>query len=339
MTPVPNSVSFFDRYSREYRPVGEIFPLGNAGGLSGARFWRFSATRGEFLLRRWPASETDAEWLRRRLGWIRLVADLPFVPAPVPALDGQVLQVDLGRFWHLEPWMSGLAETSRPPSEACVNAAMKGLALVHQRWEPLASAGLSPGLKLRMTELDALAHGALATLRRAVSESLDGPERRTAMHWIDEAPRLLEGVRRETRRAVEVAVTLQPTLRDVRSDHLLFTGDQLSGLVDFGALAIESPASDLARLLADWFEPDDPRRSRAVSAYEQVRPLDPRTRGLIPLFERSADLLLGGRWIRWRFVEHRDFDDTNTAIRGLETGLQRLRRRIAYEVGLSILNG
>lgn len=329
MSPGSDLGALLDRYPLAFRPVGPLSPLGNSGGLSGARLWRYSAPRGEFLLRLWPESEMDAERLRLRLEWVGLLDALPFVPRPVTALDGQALQAFDRRFWHVEPRMPGEAEAMRPPSEVRVRASMEALALVHRRWERLCSTGPSPGLKLRLDETETLASGGLANLRDAVSRTSDSAERRIAMGWIEEAPRLLPTIRKELGRAVETPVTLQPSMRDVRSDHLLFTGDRLTGLVDFGALAIESPASDLARLLADWFEPDDPGRSTALSAYEQVRPMDSRW---IALFERSADLLLGSRWIRWHFVAHREFDKAGAALLGLETALHRLRRRIVSEV-------
>lgn len=329
-------LGLMERYALAYRPVGRLEPLGNAGGLSGARLWRYQAPRGEFVLRLWPESETDEARLGRRFEWMEALDALPFVSRPVVALDGRALQSFLGRWWHVEPWMPGACEAGRPPSEARVRAGLEGLARVHGPWERFGSVGASPGLKARLKELDWLSREGGKPLRDAVLAAPDGPECQAALAWLDEAPRLFPGVRRELGRAVEWAVPLQPTLRDVRSDHLLFSGDQLTGLVDFGALEVESPAADLARLLADWFEPKDKRRRAALEAYERVRRLDSRTAALVGLFEWSADVLLGARWVRWRFVERRVFEDEAASLRGLETGLQRLRRRVASEVGRSI---
>ena len=51
---------------------------------------------------------------------------------------------------------------------------------------------------------------------------------------------------------------LQPCLRDARPEHFLFDGDQLSGLVDFGAMAVDSVVGDLARLIGEWLDDDRP---------------------------------------------------------------------------------
>ena len=42
------------RYPRPFRPMDEPEPLGGAGGLSGARLWRYRSERGPLVLRAWP---------------------------------------------------------------------------------------------------------------------------------------------------------------------------------------------------------------------------------------------------------------------------------------------
>ena len=44
--------------------ASQIEPLGAAGGMSGALFWRVTSPRGVFALRRWPAEHPTAERLR-----------------------------------------------------------------------------------------------------------------------------------------------------------------------------------------------------------------------------------------------------------------------------------
>ena len=105
-----------------------------------------------------------------------------------------------------------------------------------------------------------------------------------------------------------------------------FENDQLSGLVDFGAMGIESVATDLARLIGEWFDGEPNTRSEALTAYEQVRPLDPGEARLIPVFEATTALLIGERWARWHFVENRHFDDPEAVSKGLDRGLGRLER-------------
>ncbi len=121
-------------------------------------------------------------------------------------------------------------------------------------------------------------------------------------------------------------MALQPCLRDARPEHLLFTGDRVTGLVDFGAMAIESVAADLSRLLADWVDGERPARADALDAYSAVRSLDDAESDLLRVFEDSADLLGGGHWVRWHFVEGRVFNDPEAVLKGLERGADRAAR-------------
>ncbi len=85
-------------------------------------------------------------------------------------------------------------------------------------------------------------------------------------------------------------------------------------------------AGDLARLIGEWLEGDTRARGDALEAYERIRPLQPAEIILIGVFETSADLLIGERWLRWHYVESRRFDDSQAVSKGLARGLKRLER-------------
>jgi homoserine kinase type II len=137
------------------------------------------------------------------------------------------------------------------------------------------------------------------------------------------APRLRDPLRLAAGRTVP----LQPCLRDARPDHFLFVGDQVSGLVDFGAMDVDCLAGDLARLIGDWLDGSPAARAEALTAYEAVRPLATVESALVAVFEAAADLLIGANWIRWHYVEDRRFDDPRTVSQGIARGLERLERR------------
>ncbi len=118
----------------------------------------------------------------------------------------------------------------------------------------------------------------------------------------------------------------------MRPDHLLFRGDRLTGLIDFGTAAIDSVAFDLGRLLVEWVGPHGPGRTMALAAYESVRPLEPVERELVAAFERTIALLTGYHWIRWQFLERRRFEDPGAVLEGLRRGLDRLAE-LATSVG------
>src|SRR5579864_5400676 len=92
------------RYPATARPSSEPEPLGNAGGLSGARLWRFASGRGPLVARVWPPHGPDRAALQRVHLWLGQAGHTGFVPVPVPALDGQTLLQHAGRLWELAPW-------------------------------------------------------------------------------------------------------------------------------------------------------------------------------------------------------------------------------------------
>ena len=60
-------------------------------------------------------------------------------------------------------------------------------------------------------------------------------------------------------------IRVQPCLRDARPEHFLFEGDRLSGLVDYGAMGVDSVAGDLARLWASgWTAIQPPAAQRSI---------------------------------------------------------------------------
>ena len=71
-------------------------------------------------------------------------------------------------------------------------------------------------------------------------------------------------------------------------------------------------------------------RAKALEAYEAVCPLKPAEVTLIGVFESSADLLIGERWLRWHFLENRRFDDRTPSPKASHAGLRRLERLASH---------
>src|SRR4051812_49800653 len=93
------------RYPAIDRPCRPPEALGNAGGWSGARLWRYESGRGPLVARAWPADGPGREALGQIHRWLEAVADLGFIPVPLSALDGRTLQEQGGRFWEVVPWL------------------------------------------------------------------------------------------------------------------------------------------------------------------------------------------------------------------------------------------
>ncbi len=317
------------RFPRHAQPLHfcDVEVLGGCGGHSGALLWRYRAPMGPIAARAWPTNVQSLQHVLTIHRWLSEAGDLGFLPVPIAAQDGQTVERCDGRFWELAPWLEGQPERNRPPDEERVQAAFRALARLHRRLGGHATVGRSPGLAKCIVELEKLDTQGYHALESALHQAPAGELRVAGFRWLDlakaTAPRLQPGLHD----AARLAVPIQPCLRDARPEHFLFQGNELTGLVDFGAMGVETVAADLARLTGEWLADDQALRSLAVAAYEGIRPLDPSEVALSSAFEAAADLLIAGHWLAWRFLEKREFEDPMAVPRGIARGLQRLQRR------------
>src|SRR5688572_15466604 len=101
--------SLLERYPIDCQPT-QVEPLGSAGGMSGAQFWRIQAPRGVLALRRWPTEHPSPT----RLEFIHAVIEdagrtLDFLPVPITTRNGETFICDYRHLWDLAPWMPGAA--------------------------------------------------------------------------------------------------------------------------------------------------------------------------------------------------------------------------------------
>jgi Phosphotransferase enzyme family len=320
----------FARYCSRFQPLSPLVSLGGGGGLSGAKLWRFGAEHGELLLRAWPPHGLGREHIEQVHRWLRSTADLEFVPVPIGDRADRSLQEWHGILWEITTWHAGKSDLSRPPGLESLRLAFTGLAMFHERFAGERVEAVSAGLRQRHDAIGRLVHGGFRTLEIAINRQneIGAPDRKVALAWLAlarrVAPVLLDPVGRASGRMIRV----QPALRDARPEHFLFEGSRLSGLVDFGAMGVESVAADLARLMGEWLAGDPAAWREALAAYERIRPLDPDETRLINVFETTTALLIGERWARWHYVENRGFDDPQAVSNGLQRGLMRLQRLV-----------
>lgn len=307
-------------------------------GFSGAMVWHLTAEFGEFALRGTPENQVD---LRRLAGLHRLLqhldkAGITEIAVPVRTSSGQTFQTRRSLVWQLEPWRPGRADFQESPTPARLAAASQLLARWHraaatfvaipgeQPWFFVREAP-SPTVQERRGELQSYSSTVRARIKselqwRAQNDPLPQLGLRVLELFEQTAPRIageLDAFR-------EITVLLQPCLRDVWHDHLLFAGDEVTGLIDPHACRSDCVATDLSRLLRSLLKSDRPRWDWAIQQYETLRPLTLTERALIEVFDRSSVLLSGMTWLRWICLEQRRIDAPERVLSRLQEWLGAL---------------
>jgi Ser/Thr protein kinase RdoA (MazF antagonist) len=328
-----------DQFGQEFRPRN-VTPLGNAGGFSGARLWKLLPAGGEALcLRQWPAEHPGDERLQTIHQLLLHVAQQGFdlVPCPLADMSGNTIVRHAERYWELTPWMPGSASYARQPSLQKIVAAQHALARFHELAASFSSPqlGQPPGAQERHQLLRYWLAGTGNTVRNQLPR-IGWPELAArAVHILDGLDRLGPHVLNELASVQEGRVPLQFCLRDIWHENVLFEQDQVTAILDFGAVRVESPAADIARLLGSMAQ-DDTQWQHGLKAYEQTRRLTDAERSLAATYRRSGTLLAPLNWLKWIVVEGRQFDDRPAVLRRVDELLTHLDR---FQAGFATNRG
>jgi Ser/Thr protein kinase RdoA (MazF antagonist) len=301
-----------------------------AGGFSGSRVHLVErpATGERFVLKRFPAS-ADLD----RCGWVHAfmrhlrAAGLPLVPAVIERRDGPAFAVrtvaidEAGCHWELVAFMTG--RSTSVPTAAQATAALETLARLHAAAARLPAGpghnGPAPAIVRRRDQARCLLAAPWQQRRERELPQADTP----IMARLDRAIQIFSEARGsrslERMAAAEWSgLAVQGVLRDIWSDHVLFAerGDDVSAIIDYHAAGIDTPATDLARLLGSWTSPEARRAAPlletwrdAIAAYERVRPLSRLERALVPWLDATGVILGLDNWFRWTLEERREFAD------------------------------
>lgn len=329
MTDPPAVLQVVAEYAADCQPES-IEELGNFGGFSGASFWRVITPRGRLCLRRWPQGHPDVSRLQFIHRVIRHVHDSGFqrLPRPIETRRGDTFVCRDGQLWELAPWLPGEADYSVAPDRGKLSAAVRALAEFHTAAGTLPEftpyVDRSPGILRRRKILDRWQAKDLQKLAKAVP-TVDWPDLQPS------ADRIIAGFRRHADSlardldiAADVRVSLQPCIRDVWDRHVLYEGERVTGIIDFGAMSVDCTATDIARLLGSLAEDRRGDWEAGLAAYQEQRPLAEGEKRLIAAFDRSMVLLSGMNWLRWICLERRTFSDKNDVNQRLKTILKRL---------------
>ncbi|QDV26257.1 phosphotransferase [Aureliella helgolandensis] len=336
---VPNSVKLIER---------------TQGGLSGAMIWRCSSRFGPACLRCWPAQHPQPERLRLIHTAISRArqAGLSTVPALSLTPSGASFVSDGQRLWELTEWLPGAADYLEHPTPDKLAAAAFALADLHQAWSRDRQLGVSPTIQDRLARLDFWLQP--TQLNRLAAQPAASQSIPTTPQLLSLPPSPQYGTAQTTsqtsdstrvhatlqmllahgpplrERLVAIApqqVPLQFVLRDVWSDHILYTGEQVTGIIDYGAVRIDEPATDLARLLGSLEPFDAQRRQTAWAIYREKLDTSclPPALGAngvqgtefqrVDLLDHVATLLSALQWYQWLILEQRAFPGPTSLLR------------------------
>jgi Ser/Thr protein kinase RdoA (MazF antagonist) len=294
-----------------------------AGGFSGAAVWRV----GELCLRAWPESGPDSDRLQaihRLMGQAR-AAGLDFVPAVLPSRAGGTRVEHAGRLWDLTAWMPGRADFHDAPTPARLDAACTALARLHTAWaRPVTASGPCPAVLRRLASardwLDLVASG----WRPAFADC--DPVTPSARRAWELLRSLMPPLPVRLAPWAGVPLPLQPCLCDVWHAHVLFTGEAVTGVVDYGSVKVDHVAVDLARLLGGLVEGDARRTAAGLTAYARLRALTPREEELVGILDETGTVLAAANWLRWLYRDGHRFDNRAAVAERLARLVARLER-------------
>jgi Ser/Thr protein kinase RdoA (MazF antagonist) len=331
--------------------------LASAGGMSGAQFWRITSPRGPYILRRWPIESPSPERLRFIHAVLKHAASrgIDIVPLPVTTAAGKSFVDHGGHLWQLEPVMPGAADYDRAPTDEKLAAAMQSLAKFHNAvsdfnkasapGSPAGTAG-SNAVNRHTERLQELTPAELSKLALAIRNEKYPELAPLVCQFLDMVPTTMPRVLSELKSLVSISLPTLPCIRDIWHDHILFTGNRITGIIDFGAVAIDTPATDIARLLSSLSQTPLPYRDGSgeaspaihnpwqlgLAAYQSVRPLSAAEIRAALALSHSGNILAGCNWIRWLFNENRQFENIAQII-------DRFRHIAARTVQLVQANG
>ncbi len=240
------------------------FPV--SGGFSGARVWRGDDAGGvpRLALKQWP-TETTPERLTQIHDWMSQAAHLPFVPSAISTLDGTTTAQYDNRIWDATEWLLG--HPCIPAGKSLVESACSSVAELHACWSHSTTHSLSPGIKRR---IEVLSHWNSSSHPSAATD--DGNWSHLFQLSLPALQRMVPIALHMLSPLENAALQLQTCIRDLRGEHVLFEETRVTGIVDYGALAIESPAFDLARLLGDLVGEDSELFALGLKKYRDARP-------------------------------------------------------------------
>jgi Ser/Thr protein kinase RdoA (MazF antagonist) len=292
--------------------------LGNHGGFSGARLWKVRGFDGPLCLRAWPQGTSPAglHFIHTEMGRAR-THGLDYVPLVCRTRSANTCVEHAGRLWDLTTWMPGCADFEADPSVSRLEEACTALARLHEAWDHGTQQMPCPAVGRRLqrwqTWQDLLRAGWRPALP-ADPQSLVGA---LALRAWEVLPQLLAKVPQQLGPWTTRKLPIRPCLCDVWHDHILFVGNTVRGIIDYGAVRPDHVAVDLARLLGSLTGNNTALFAAGLAAYRRTRPLSAEEEDLVRALDRTGTLLGAANWLVWLYHDRRQFDDLTAVARRL----------------------
>ena len=307
----------------------QTIPLGNRGGFSGAELWRVEGAFSPLCLKAWPEQGTDSQHLERMHALMVRArqARLAYVPEVRTCSNGTSWVASNRRFWDLTTWMPGKADFRELPTPVRLAAACGALARIHAAWQPeRPMAALCPSIARRLEALadwNALVGSGWRPDTEKVPVQAWRPLLLRAWQLAQTGARPLQSTLAPWR---DKPIALQPCIGDVWHDHILFEGDAVTGVIDFGATRFDHPATDIGRLIGSLILDDEAGWATALAAYRSVRALSWEEESLARLLDRSGAVIGLFNWLRWCGRGERTFADPDTVTKHLTELIERIEK-------------
>lgn len=312
------------------------------GGFSGATVFKAITDDGRTLaIRRTPNSVTLPAKRRIRLqSLLSRLAQLGLNQIPVPLIPGKTesgiaipasaafriskavsakpeswVSTDDSR-WQVEPWMPGTPLSGAEVTGQHLLSAFRLLNKFHRlaidamqatgqdEWFYV-SRSESPAILRRFGIVNELQQGLLSQFEKHFCNDADLRFRQPAIQVCHALRTWLPWLQQELTAAANQTYAVQPVLRDIWRAHVLFTDQQVTGLIDLTATGTDHVTIDLSRLIRSWYGADASQLRTAFETYRTLRKLDSRELKLWQVLDASSVLLSPVTWLRRR-LESKD---------------------------------
>jgi Ser/Thr protein kinase RdoA (MazF antagonist) len=107
---------------------------------------------------------------------------------------------------------------------------------------------------------------------------------------------------------------------------VLFHGDRVTGLIDYGSVKIDHVTVDLARLLGSMLPDDAEQRQIGLRAYTRLRPLSWEEEALVGVLDVTERVIALGNWLRFLYRDGQVFEDRMAVARHLAQLVERVEK-------------